>query len=107
MCQYQILHLKCIHCNNESCSVEIRPHTISTYCSGQGKNLHIAAAQKESGVEEAKKQVTEVADNAKGSLQQLLGIRGASESTNIWKIRLQLTKPVTWVPLIWGKEGTK
>ena len=21
---------------------------------------------------------------------------------NIWKIRLQLTKPVTWVPLIWG-----
>ena len=33
---------------------------------------------------------------------QLLGIKGASMETNIWKIRLQLTKPVTWVPLIWG-----
>lgn len=33
---------------------------------------------------------------------QLLGIRGAGAETNKWKIRLQLTKPVTWVPLIWG-----
>ena len=60
-------------------------------------------AQKESEVQDAKQQVAEVAGKAKGSLQQLLGIRGASESTNIWKIRLQLTKPVTWVPLIWGE----
>jgi len=37
-----------------------------------------------------------------GSLRQLLGVRGASESTDIWKIRLQLTKPVTWIPLVWG-----
>lgn len=35
-------------------------------------------------------------------LRQLLGIKGAGVETNIWKIRLQLTKPVTWVPLIWG-----
>lgn len=34
--------------------------------------------------------------------RQLLGIKGASESTNIWAIRLQLLKPVTWIPLIWG-----
>lgn len=46
----------------------------------------------------------EAAGEAKGKLQQLLGIRGASGSTNIWKIRLQLTKPVTWVPLIWGES---
>lgn len=68
------------------------------------------AAQKEPEVQDAKKQIIEAADNAKGNLQQLLGIRGASESTNIWKIRLQLTKPVTWVPLIWGESltpGTK
>ena len=58
-------------------------------------------AQKDS-TEQVKEQVKEVAEDAKGSLNQLLGIRGASESTNIWKIRLQLTKPVTWVPLIWG-----
>jgi chlorophyll synthase len=26
----------------------------------------------------------------------------ASDSTSIWKIRLQLMKPITWIPLIWG-----
>jgi chlorophyll/bacteriochlorophyll a synthase len=36
------------------------------------------------------------------SARQLLGIKGASESKNIWAIRLQLTKPVTWIPVIWG-----
>ncbi|KAL3680904.1 hypothetical protein R1sor_023860 [Riccia sorocarpa] len=36
------------------------------------------------------------------AVNQLLGIKGASAETNKWKIRLQLTKPVTWAPLIWG-----
>ena len=36
------------------------------------------------------------------SARQLLGIKGASENKNIWAIRLQLCKPVTWIPLIWG-----
>lgn len=34
--------------------------------------------------------------------RQLLGMKGASAETNIWKIRLQLMKPITWIPLIWG-----
>lgn len=34
--------------------------------------------------------------------RQLLGLKGAAETDNKWAIRLQLTKPVTWVPLIWG-----
>ena len=35
--------------------------------------------------------------------RQLLGMKGAEEGeTNLWKIRLQLMKPITWVPLIWG-----
>lgn len=34
----------------------------------------------------------------------MLGIRGAEAVTDKWKIRLQLTKPVTWVPLIWGER---
>lgn len=34
---------------------------------------------------------------------QLLGMKGADKETNIWKIRLQLMKPVTWIPLIWGE----
>lgn len=39
--------------------------------------------------------------NAKA--RQLLGMKGAqSGDTSIWKIRLQLMKPITWIPLIWG-----
>lgn len=43
----------------------------------------------------------EVEDGSSG-VRQLLGVRGAAQETNIWKIRLQLTKPVTWIPLLWG-----
>lgn len=42
------------------------------------------------------------ADDGSGGFRQLLGLKGASASTDIWKIRLQLTKPVTWIPLVWG-----
>mmetsp|Transcript_15571 Transcript_15571/g.41916 ORF Transcript_15571/g.41916 Transcript_15571/m.41916 type:complete len:403 (-) Transcript_15571:832-2040(-) len=41
-------------------------------------------------------------ESASSAARQLLGMKGAADETNIWKIRLQLTKPVTWVPLIWG-----
>ena len=34
--------------------------------------------------------------------RQLLGLKGGEKSDNIWAIRLQLCKPVTWIPLIWG-----
>jgi len=36
--------------------------------------------------------------------RQLVGLRGAADTEDepLWKIRLQLTKPATWVPLIWG-----
>ncbi len=35
--------------------------------------------------------------------RQLLGMKGAQTGdTSIWKIRLQLMKPITWIPLIWG-----
>jgi len=42
--------------------------------------------------------------NDRGSkTRQLLGMKGAaSGETSIWKIRLQLMKPITWIPLIWG-----
>ncbi|XP_075512476.1 chlorophyll synthase, chloroplastic-like isoform X2 [Primulina tabacum] len=36
------------------------------------------------------------------SINQILGIKGAKQETDKWKIRLQLAKPVTWPPLIWG-----
>lgn len=35
--------------------------------------------------------------------RQLLGMKGADiQASSIWKIRLQLMKPITWIPLIWG-----
>lgn len=35
--------------------------------------------------------------------RQLLGMKGAEAGeTSVWKIRLQLMKPITWIPLIWG-----
>ena len=42
-------------------------------------------------------------EEASSKARQLLGMKGAaSGETNIWKIRLQLMKPITWIPLIWG-----
>ncbi len=36
-------------------------------------------------------------------LRQVLGMKDATAGgSSIWKIRLQLMKPITWIPLIWG-----
>ncbi|GAQ90364.1 chlorophyll synthase [Klebsormidium nitens] len=66
-----------------------------------------AEAKPETGTKESRSvpdvaPVKEAVEDGKSALNQLLGIRGAGQSADIWKIRLQLTKPVTWVPLIWG-----
>jgi chlorophyll/bacteriochlorophyll a synthase len=46
-------------------------------------------------------ELEQTANRAKA--RQLLGMKGAaSGETNLWKIRLQLMKPITWIPLIWG-----
>lgn len=67
--------------------------------SSKGKAIRTECAQKEKGV---KGKVVESKNFVKGNVAQILGIRGGDKETNIWKIRLQLTKPVTWIPLIWG-----
>lgn len=51
---------------------------------------------------EAAKKAGEKNEESGSNIRQLLGIRGGEQTTDIWKIRLQLTKPATWVPLIWG-----
>ncbi len=44
-----------------------------------------------------------LAPNRSARTRQLLGMKGAAPGeTSIWKIRLQLMKPITWIPLIWG-----
>jgi chlorophyll synthase len=53
-------------------------------------------------VSEVPKDVT-AADPKGSKTRQLLGMKGAEAGeTSIWKIRLQLMKPITWIPLIWG-----
>ncbi|KAL7579595.1 hypothetical protein ACA910_007960 [Epithemia clementina (nom. ined.)] len=67
---------------------------------GQRDLVSLSMASSSSGDDEKKKKAA--ADKSSGSLRQLLGVKGASQESNIWKIRLQLTKPVTWIPLVWG-----
>ncbi|CAL5218806.1 g532 [Coccomyxa viridis] len=52
--------------------------------------------------DDLKEKVSEAGSVFKSNVAQLLGVRGGERTSDIWKIRLQLTKPVTWVPLIWG-----
>ena len=55
--------------------------------------------------QEVKETVTETGEVFKSNVAQLLGVRGGEQTADKWKIRLQLTKPVTWVPLIWGASA--
>jgi len=46
---------------------------------------------------------SELSADRNAKTRQLLGMKGAQPGeTNLWKIRLQLMKPITWIPLIWG-----
>ncbi|BFG36442.1 hypothetical protein CerSpe_227160 [Prunus speciosa] len=66
------------------------------------RRLTVRAAETDTN-EAVEPQVPDKAPAKNGSsFNQLLGIKGASQETNKWKIRLQLTKPVTWPPLVWG-----
>ena len=44
-----------------------------------------------------------VVDDRNAKTRQLLGMKGADvKGSSIAKIRLQLMKPITWIPLMWG-----
>ena len=46
---------------------------------------------------------SQATDDRNAKTRQLLGMKGAAPGeTSLWKIRLQLMKPITWIPLIWG-----
>ena len=52
---------------------------------------------------EPNKLETPQTDDRAARLRQTLGMKGADvKGSSIWKIRLQLMKPVTWIPLMWG-----
>jgi chlorophyll synthase len=47
--------------------------------------------------------ISEKPESNSAKTRQLLGMKGAATGeSSIWKIRLQLMKPITWIPLIWG-----
>lgn len=54
-------------------------------------------------IPELQPEVASEADTRSAKTRQMLGMKGAEvQETSIWKIRLQLMKPITWIPLIWG-----
>ncbi|KAK1434630.1 hypothetical protein QVD17_00379 [Tagetes erecta] len=80
------------------------PISLAPFNSSYYKRLTIKATETTDANEAVKAKAPEKAPAAAGGSEfnQLLGIKGAKQETNKWKIRLQLTKPVTWPPLIWG-----
>jgi chlorophyll/bacteriochlorophyll a synthase len=72
-------------------------------CTG-GRQLCVsAAAEKQTTTSKEAAVPADVAPtDGSAAARQMLGMKGAAMETDIWKIRVQLTKPVTWVPLIWG-----
>jgi len=82
--------------------------------SGAWSQPHVAAVDRRPPLRMATDEATKPvaaetnaeAEDGSGGLRQLLGLKGASadDGTSFlnWKIRLQLMKPATWVPLIWG-----
>jgi chlorophyll/bacteriochlorophyll a synthase len=63
----------------------------------------MADSDSSSPASELTPETTPTAEGKGRAARQLLGMKGANTGdTNIWKIHLQLMKPITWVPLIWG-----
>ncbi|KAG5022732.1 hypothetical protein AAZX31_07G143000 [Glycine max] len=82
-------------------SLQARPVLPPFSVSFSRRRLSIRAT--ETDTNEVQSQAPGAAPSKDGSsFNQLLGIKGAAQETNKWKIRLQLTKPVTWPPLVWG-----
>ncbi|MGB3573909.1 MAG: chlorophyll synthase ChlG [Phormidesmis sp.] len=55
------------------------------------------------GASETAAKAVAPAKSSSGKARQMLGMKGAEAGeTSIWKIRLQLMKAITWIPLIWG-----
>ncbi len=57
----------------------------------------------EPGAEAAPASESATATTANARARQMLGMKGANVSErSVWQIHLQLMKPITWIPLIWG-----
>uniref|UniRef100_A0A0G4HIT3 Chlorophyll synthase n=1 Tax=Chromera velia CCMP2878 TaxID=1169474 RepID=A0A0G4HIT3_9ALVE len=77
----------------------LRRPSVSKEPSSSVETLLTAAPPKEKVKETGKMVAGKESDS---SIRQILGVRGAGDTEDLWKIRVQLMKPVTWIPLIWG-----
>ncbi|XP_051131616.1 chlorophyll synthase, chloroplastic [Andrographis paniculata] len=68
----------------------------------KGRRLVVRATETDTDKVGAKAPDKAPAESGGSSINQILGIKGAKQETDKWKIRVQLTKPVTWPPLVWG-----
>ena len=78
------------------------------------RSRRMSARQDEDGPKVSMEQKVETEDsreitkdstrsNRRARSRQMLGMKDADGGeTSLWKIRLQLMKPITWIPLIWG-----
>jgi len=88
----------CLNLSSRSLTDTARLARVNAGGAVRGRGLRVVAEEGQfAGAEEKA--------GKEGQFNQLLGIKGGSKETNIWKIRLQLTKPVTWVPLVWHGPG--
>jgi hypothetical protein len=87
-------------CQQEHCRHVLTPCNalMPCHCAGCRRQLRLLANNKQAEAETKK-----TAEDGSAAARQMLGMKGAADETDIWKIRVQLTKPVTWVPLIWGE----
>ncbi|XVE97111.1 hypothetical protein REPUB_Repub02eG0282500 [Reevesia pubescens] len=101
------LRLSRIYTSNSNIHNDLRVPTQSFFTpatlSFTRRRLTVRAADTDTDTNEVKSKAPDKTPSGGGSsFNQLLGIKGAAQETNKWKIRLQLTKPVTWPPLVWG-----
>ncbi|KAB2087560.1 hypothetical protein ES319_A04G112500v1 [Gossypium barbadense] len=97
------LRLSRVYNSNNNNHLRLPTHSVLTPppVSFTRRRLTIRAADTDTN--EVKSKAPDKAPAGGGSsFNQLLGIKGAAQETDKWKIRLQLTKPVTWPPLVWG-----
>ncbi|OMO85007.1 UbiA prenyltransferase family [Corchorus capsularis] len=98
------LRLSGIYTSNNNNHLRVPTHSVFTPASVSftRRRLTVRAADTDTNEVKSKAPDKAPASNGGSSFNQLLGIKGAAQETDIWKIRLQLTKPVTWPPLVWG-----
>ncbi|XWS43863.1 hypothetical protein CRYUN_Cryun16bG0140900 [Craigia yunnanensis] len=101
------LRLSRIHTSNNNNHTHLRfpTHSVLSPASVSFTRRILTVRAADTDTNEVKSKAPDKAPAGGGSgssSNQLLRIKGTAQETNKWKIRLQLTKPVTWPPLVWG-----